>query len=92
LISFLQNQKTLEDLFLGGHTNKKVSKVTQKLFGYVWGNSDKTPSHPQKFTCSYTYTSSLATNETAESTTNVIAVVSFTIDADRNNCYKLPLK
>jgi len=27
----------------------------QKLFGQVWGNSGKNPSHPQKFACSYTY-------------------------------------
>jgi len=31
------------------------SKVAQKFFGQVWGNSGKNPSHPQKFACTYTY-------------------------------------
>jgi len=31
------------------------AKGAQKLFGKVWGNSGKNPSHPQKFACSYTY-------------------------------------
>jgi len=32
-----------------------TQKVAQKFFGQVWGNSDKNPSHPQKFACSNTY-------------------------------------
>jgi len=31
------------------------AKSTKKLFGQVWGNSGKNPSHLQKFACSYTY-------------------------------------
>jgi len=31
------------------------AKGAQKLFGQVWGNSGKNPSHPRKFACSYTY-------------------------------------
>ena len=30
-------------------------KLPKKLFGQVWGNSGKNPSHSQKFACSYTY-------------------------------------
>ena len=30
-------------------------KVAQKLFGQVWGNSGKNPSHPPKFACYYNY-------------------------------------
>jgi len=36
--------------FFGGH-------FLWTFFGQVWGISDKTPSHPQKFACSYTYAS-----------------------------------
>jgi len=32
-----------------------MQKLHKKLFGQVWGNSGKNPSHPQKFACSYTY-------------------------------------
>jgi len=35
------------------------SKVTQKHFVQVWGNSGKNPSHPQKFAFSYTYATQL---------------------------------
>jgi len=31
------------------------TKSGQIFFGQVWGNLGKNPSHPQKFTCSYTY-------------------------------------
>ena len=33
---------------------KFIGKSAQKLFGQVWGNSGKSPSHPQKFACSDT--------------------------------------
>jgi len=29
----------------------------EKIFGQVWGNLGKNPSHPQKFVCSCTYAS-----------------------------------
>ena len=57
-------RKTNEDLFFGGHTKKRSSwSLWEKIcrwsctitFGQVWGNSSKKPSHPQKFSCSYTY-------------------------------------
>jgi len=51
--------------FIGGYPKRKCSWsvwkeiITQgdagKLFGQVWGNSGKNLSHPQKFTCYYTY-------------------------------------
>jgi len=31
------------------------AKGAQELFGQVWGNLGKNPSHPHKFVCSYTY-------------------------------------
>ena len=31
------------------------AKIAQRLFGQVWGNSGKNPSHPQTFAFSYTY-------------------------------------
>jgi len=34
---------------------KFAQKVVQNFFGQVWGNSDKNPSRPQKFACSYSY-------------------------------------
>jgi len=57
-------RKTHEEFSFGGHTNeglydlrerKSVGKCRRNLFGHLWGNSDKNPSHPQKFACSYTY-------------------------------------
>jgi len=30
---------------------------TFSFFGHVWENPGKIPSHPQKYTCSYTYVS-----------------------------------
>jgi len=45
----------------GGHSEKGLHekifarKVAKNFFGQVWGNSGKNPSHPQKFSCSYTY-------------------------------------
>jgi len=55
--------KSHQDLFpfFGGHPEKGLHekifarKVAKNFFGQVWGNSGKNPSHPQKFTCSYTY-------------------------------------
>jgi len=52
--------------FFGGHPNIRkegllekmfAQTVAQKVFGQVWGNSGKNPSHPQKIACSYTYVS-----------------------------------
>ena len=34
---------------------RSIGKVAQKLFGQVWGNLGKNPSHHQRFSCSYTY-------------------------------------
>jgi len=39
-------------IFVGENLWEKLPK---KLFGQVWGNSGKNPSHSQKFACSYTY-------------------------------------
>jgi len=57
-------QKTNENLFLEVTPQKVLiifvgenvwGKEAQKLFGQVWKNSSKNPSHSQKFACSYTY-------------------------------------
>jgi len=60
-------RKTQIRPFFRGHTKnrtscslqEKMEKIwatgAQKLFGQVWGNSGKNPSHPQTFACSYTY-------------------------------------
>ena len=34
---------------------KFLGKVAQKRFGHFWENSEKNPSNPQTFACSYTY-------------------------------------
>jgi len=46
------NQKKVFIIFVGDNLS---AKIAHKRFGQVWGNSDKIPSHPQKFACSYTY-------------------------------------
>ena len=43
--------KKVSMVFVGKYLQ---AKVAQKLVGQVCGNSDKNPSHPQKFSCSYT--------------------------------------
>jgi len=37
------------------HEKIFIQKVAQKLFGKVWGNSGKNPSHPQICACSFIY-------------------------------------
>jgi len=46
------HQKKVFMVFVGENV---YVKVAQKLFGQVWGNSGKNPSHPPKFACYYNY-------------------------------------
>ena len=58
-------KNTRRPLFLGRSHQKEVfvifvrenlqAKVVKKLFGQIWENSVKNPSHLQKFVCLYTY-------------------------------------
>ena len=56
---------TYEDPFFEDHISQKRSSswllwekiciTAQKVFGQVWANSEKNPSHSPKFSCPYTY-------------------------------------
>jgi len=50
--SWRSHQEQVFMFFVGENLWEKGAHT---LFGQVWGNSIKNPSHPQKFPCSYTY-------------------------------------
>ena len=51
---FFFGEATPKKVFMIFVTENLQAEVAQNLFGQVWGNSGKNPSHPPKFPCSYT--------------------------------------
>jgi len=55
-----KTHKHMKTLFIGSSYQRNVFMIKQKVFGQIWENSGKNPSHPQKFALSYRPTPMLA--------------------------------
>jgi len=56
-----------EDLFL-----EVISKMWTQVFGQLWGNTGKNPSHPQNLACSYTYEYNSHESEMVKTTNSIL--------------------